>query len=277
MVFGPIVDYAEALNALLEVQATCAVGLPAQLLALSRWGESGFAAKPLRLRSVLLCSDYVPRAVVGSLTEAWGCTVYSHYGMTEMGLGGGVECSALDGYHMRDADLLFEIIDPATGTPKKDGEYGEVVFSTLTRRGMPFLRYRTGDRSRFLPELCLCGSILKRMERISGRIDEAVPLSDGSSLSITQLDEIVLRDSRVLAYAAEMCAEDGCDCLVVAVQSGRFTADCEQIGAALRCCPAIGSLVKVGRLKLEIREGDAGYFSTGTAKRFIVDRRKRDA
>ena len=53
--------------------------------------------------------------------------------MTEMGLGGAVECSAREGYHLREADLLFEIVDPA-GRQVKDGEYGEVVFSTLTRK-----------------------------------------------------------------------------------------------------------------------------------------------
>jgi phenylacetate-CoA ligase len=70
------------------------------------------------------------------------------------------------GYHLREADLYFEIVAPATGEPLPDGEYGEIVFSTLTRRGMPLLRYRTGDMSRFLPATCACGTALRRLEKV---------------------------------------------------------------------------------------------------------------
>jgi hypothetical protein len=59
----------------------------------------------------------VPRAIVAAIQEAWGCRVFQHYGMTEMGFGGGVECAAHAGYHLREADLLFEIVDPVTGGP----------------------------------------------------------------------------------------------------------------------------------------------------------------
>ena len=86
-----------------------------------------------------------------------------------MGLGAAVDCRALAGYHIREADLFFEIIDPDNGSPLPDGETGEVFFSTLTRKGMPLVRYRTGDLSRFLPEPCPCGTILKRLEWVRGR------------------------------------------------------------------------------------------------------------
>jgi phenylacetate-CoA ligase len=193
--------------------------------------------------------------------------------MTEMGLDGGVECSAHDGYHMRDADLLFEIIDPVTGKPVNNGEYGEVVFTTLTRRGMPLIRYRTGDMSRFMTQPCPCGSVLKRIERVSGRISEAMRLYDGSSLSLAQIDEILFRDPCVFAYEAEMQVEDGCDCLVLTIQFAQHAVDTEQMAFELCQRFPIGHLVKQGRLKLDIREGNIEYFTTGTAKRFIADRR----
>jgi phenylacetate-coenzyme A ligase PaaK-like adenylate-forming protein len=73
--------------------------------------------------------------------------------MTEMGLGAAVDCRALAGYHIREADLFFEIIDPDNGSPLPDGETGEVFFSTLTRKGMPLVRIepatcRVSSRSR---------------------------------------------------------------------------------------------------------------------------------
>jgi phenylacetate-CoA ligase len=80
-----------------------------------------------------------------------------------------VECAARQGYHWREADLYFEIVDPVTGQPLPDGEAGEIVFTTLTRQGMPLIRYRTGDISRFLPGPCACGAVLRRLATIQGR------------------------------------------------------------------------------------------------------------
>jgi phenylacetate-coenzyme A ligase PaaK-like adenylate-forming protein len=78
-------------------------------------------------------------------------------------------CGERVGYHPREADILFEIIDPDTGEVMPEGEYGEIVFTTLTREAMPFIRYRTGDRSRWLPGPCPCGSVLKRLDKVGDR------------------------------------------------------------------------------------------------------------
>jgi phenylacetate-coenzyme A ligase PaaK-like adenylate-forming protein len=82
---------------------------------------------------VLLCADYVPEAIIEALRDIWGTEVFTHYGSTESGQGGGVECSAHDGYHPRWADLLIEIIDPYTGR-------GAIapVSGRLTLAGQPF-------------------------------------------------------------------------------------------------------------------------------------------
>ncbi len=274
IVFGPIIDYGQALKTLVDAKGTCAVGIPSQILALSRYEGPESSEQEIRLRSVLLSTDYVPEAVADSLAQTWGCEVYGHYGMTEMGLGGAVECGARNGYHMRDVDLLFEIIDPVTETPVESGAYGEVVFSTLTRHGMPLIRYRTGDRARFLTQPCPCGSVLRRMERISGRISEAVRLYGGSSISMAQLDEVLFRNPCVSAFAAEISVIDGCDCLTLIVQPVRRPVDVEKIEFALCRHPSIRDPVRQGRLRLDIREGDVHYFTTGTSKRFIADRRK---
>jgi phenylacetate-coenzyme A ligase PaaK-like adenylate-forming protein len=121
------------------------------------------------LRSVLLSAEYVSDEAVALIESAWNCKVFEHYGMTEMGLGGAMACAARVGYHPRETDLLFEIIDPVSGKVLPDGEFGEVVFTTLTRAAMPLVRYRTGDISRWIPGPCPCGSILKRLDRIQDR------------------------------------------------------------------------------------------------------------
>jgi phenylacetate-coenzyme A ligase PaaK-like adenylate-forming protein len=121
------------------------------------------------MRAVLLSAEYVSDGARRSIECAWDCKVYEHYGMTEMGLGGAMACETRIGYHPREADILFEIIDPETGAVVPEGVYGEVVFTTLTRQAMPLIRYRTGDVSRWIPEPCPCGSILKRLDRVGDR------------------------------------------------------------------------------------------------------------
>jgi phenylacetate-CoA ligase len=90
------------------------------------------------------------------------------------GFGGGVECAAGGGYHLREADLLFEIVSPDTWLAVADGESDEIVPTSLTRTGMPLVRYRTGDVSRFLPEAWPCSTgMLKRTITDSRSTEEA--------------------------------------------------------------------------------------------------------
>src|SRR5208282_3448324 len=112
--YGPVTDAACASDAVASYYAHCLVGIPTQVLALAR-SAAGVAIGKGKIDSILLTTDYVPRAIAHILEEVWGCRVFTHYGMTEMGLGGGVECEALDGYHLREGDLYFEVVDHETG------------------------------------------------------------------------------------------------------------------------------------------------------------------
>ena len=97
------------------------------------------------------------------------------YGMTETGGIGttGQDCSAHAGIHVWDDYYITEVIDPATGKNVPDGEYGEVVFTSLSREAMPIIRYRTHDISRIVSrEKCACGRTHVRIDRITGRTDD---------------------------------------------------------------------------------------------------------
>ena len=148
--YGPISDPVNAAQAFAAFGAHCLVGIPTQILALVS-SSDGAAPGKESIKSVLLTTDYVPRAIAETLEKAWDCRVFNHYGMTEMGLGGGVECEALSGYHLRDADLYFEVVDHESGQAVPDGTKGEVVFTTLTRRGMPSHTIQDRGQGRFHP------------------------------------------------------------------------------------------------------------------------------
>lgn len=185
---GPVHDLEETLQCLCANDINALVGVPTQVLALAEFQQARSKDYPIKIKSILLSTDFVPEAIVTRLEATWGCKVYNHYGMTEMGLGGGVFCSSRHGYHLRDADMFFEISDPLTGKNLPDGQIGEVVFTTLTRTGMPLIRYRTGDYSRFLPGKCPCGSDLRSLEKISSRIGAEISIG-AQTYRIADFDE----------------------------------------------------------------------------------------
>jgi phenylacetate-coenzyme A ligase PaaK-like adenylate-forming protein len=156
---------AEVLALIRERKVSSVVGGPAEIARLARSGGPCAAS----VKSVLLSTEYVSDENRKTIETHWDCKVFEHYGSTESGLGGAMACPVREGYHPREADLIFEIIDPESGRVLPDGAWGEVVFTTLTRRAMPFIRYRIGDIGRWLSAPCGCGSALKRLDRIADR------------------------------------------------------------------------------------------------------------
>ncbi|WP_298267456.1 DVU_1553 family AMP-dependent CoA ligase [Geobacter sp.] len=274
IVHGLVRDAGEVIERIVSEEIHCLVGLPVQVLALARHPDA--ARIPLGwLKSVLLSADHVPSSVVRVLTAAWGVRVFNHYGMTEMGLGGGVECRRLRGYHLREADLWFEVVDPESGRPLPDGEPGEVVFTTLTRRGMPLIRYRTGDRARFLPDPCSCGTVLRRLERVRGRLAGDIILAGGHRLNIAELDEVLFPLPFLLDYQAVVRSDDGRACLDIAIETTAAAGGEAPplVRRALLEVRAVRRAVADGRLMLGAVGRDA-FARSISIKRTVVDRRK---
>ncbi len=238
---GPVRDVTETLAALHHEQVNIVVGVPVQLLGLVRAPQAADFTQP-HIDAVLLSTDHVPDAVVRAIEAAWDCAVYNHYGMSEMGLGGGVECDAHRGYHLREADLLVEIVDPQTGQPVADGEVGEIVVTTLTREAMPLIRYRTGDLSRFVPGSCECGTVLRTLDLVRHRADGVFQLGAGHILSMADLDEALFAVDDVLDFDAALVVRDRRASLRVEVQiAGEGEAGQAALRAALMRIPALSS------------------------------------
>jgi phenylacetate-CoA ligase len=109
------------------------------------------------------------------LERGMGIECFDIYGMTETGGVGttGMDCRCHNGIHVWEDQYIVEIIDPTTGSPVEDGKQGEIVFTSLNRRAMPVIRFRTGDLTRVLTrEKCECGRTGLRIDQITGRIDD---------------------------------------------------------------------------------------------------------
>ncbi len=263
-------------DAVIQQGITCLVGTPVHVLALARYGQGENCIKN-RIKSVLLTADNIPAAIVDAVESALNCKVYCHYGMTEMGWGGGVECEARDGYHLREADLFIEIVDPKTGRPLPDGESGEIIVTTLTRAGLPLIRYRTGDLSRFHTSPCPCGTVLKRLDRITGRMSDGDCLVPGISLTLPILDEALFPLPGVMDFKAGLTACAGGDCLTITLSLAQ-EADPDAVAAAAREKLSVIPAIRISRTQLIIeltKPGAFGILTSGNQKRTLADHRPK--
>lgn len=178
-----------------EQGITCLVGMPHHLLYVSLVVGRG------TLQTMLLCSDYAPAALRERIENNCGCETFLHYGSTESGLGGGVECCMHNGCHVRESELLVEIIDPATGRRLPDGESGELVITTIGREAMPLIRYRTGDRAVLDRAPCACGGLTCRLVSVFGR-QRGCRLGNGEILYSQEIDDRLYSLPALLDYRA---------------------------------------------------------------------------
>jgi len=261
VVYGIADDAEKVLGIICSQKITGIVGIPQQLCALARV-DNGRVRETSHLRNVLLSADYVSPAVGETIRNAWNCRVYEHYGMTETGLGGGVFCKAETGYHMREADLLYEIVDPDNGRPLPDGEVGEIVFSTLTRAGMPLIRYRTGDIGRFLTGRCPCGTVLKTMERVRRRRRDEARLSDGSVLAMPMLEDILFNVEGIMDFDARIedlpeAESKGRERIVIGINAGGDAGDVRKRVIQAMEASTLGGRIRSGMVEIIIENQPA--------------------
>ena len=171
------------------------VAMPVPLLSFARYAKAEGAK--LDIPAALVSADSCSQAILGAISSELGCELFPHYGSRESGLGGAITCPAHEGMHLRENDLLCEIVDES-GAPLPDGESGELVITTLTRRAMPLVRYRTGDTTFIYPERCRCGSAVKRIAPVSR--------SSAQSVDIAALDDVLFSCEDILDYSAAVRA-----------------------------------------------------------------------
>jgi phenylacetate-CoA ligase len=157
------------------------------------------------------------------IEEKMGLEAYDIYGLAEIiGPGVSVECPYHNGLHIAEDHFFPEIIDPDTGEPLGYGQLGELVFTTLTKEGLPLIRFRTRDRTTLHAEKCACGRTMVRMEKVLGRTDDMLIIR-GVNVFPSQVEYVLLQfdelEPQYMIFVDR--AEDRLDKLEVWVEASR--------------------------------------------------------
>ena len=208
------------------------------------------------------------------IEQAFDMHAVDIYGLSEvMGPGVASECvETKDGLHIWEDHFYPEIIDPVTGAVLPDGELGELVFTTLTKEGLPMIRYRTRDLTRLLPGTARS---MRRMEKITGRSDDMIILR-GVNVFPTQIEEQILKCRGLTPhFQIELTRSGRMDNMAVHVECAPNAADpAARAASAKELAHHIKSVVGVST-KIDVCDPDALARSEGKAKR-VVDNRPKE-
>ena len=209
----------------------------------------------------------------GELEDTFMIDALDIYGLSEViGPGVAMEClESKDGPHIWEDHFYPEIVDPVSGEALADGQEGELVFTSLSKRAMPVIRYRTRDLTRLLPGTARA---MRRMDRITGRSDDMLIIR-GVNLFPSQIEELILRD-RALAphYQLEVSRDGPMDAVKILVEAREDDAGAEARAAAGQ---ALQHAIKVNvglSTRVIVQEPGAVARSEGKARR-VVDLRPK--
>jgi len=181
-----------------DFKTTVIHATPSYLLHLyDKMNEQGIDRNDLHLRKAIAGGEPYSEDIRKKIEALWNIEVYNCYGLSELnGPGVAFECVERSGAHLWEDSYIVEIIDPKTLEPVPEGETGEMVLTTLRREATPLLRYRTRDLTSIVPDLCPCGRTHKRINRITGRIDDML-IINGVNVFPSQIEEVIMKIKEV--------------------------------------------------------------------------------
>lgn len=174
-----------------DMKSTVLCSTSSYALLLSEEIEKRGIRDKIHLKKGVIGSERWSDKMRKTISDNLKISLYDIYGLTEIyGPGIGISCDANNGMHYFDDYIYIEIIDPKTGQTLPDGEWGEVVITTLVKEGAPLIRYRTHDMSRIVPGVCPCGCKFPRLDTIMGRTDDMMKIK-GVNVFPSQIEEIL--------------------------------------------------------------------------------------
>jgi phenylacetate-CoA ligase len=162
--------------------------------------ENGYSLQDMKLKAGVFGAEPWTENMRLELEKKWGIKAFDIYGLSEiMGPGVANDCIHHAGLHVHEDHFYPEIVHPDSKVPLPDGEEGELVFTTLTKEGIPLLRYNTRDLSTLNLEKCACGRTTVRMKKITGRSDDMLIIR-GVNLFPSQIEHILLEMGETSAH-----------------------------------------------------------------------------
>ena len=186
----------------------------------------------LKIRNGLFGAEMFTPGLKKRISEAWDIDVHDIYGLTEMcGPGVSTDCDIHDGLHLWEDHFLVEVLDPITLEPVEPEEEGELVLTTLTKEGMPLLRYRTRDITKLYDQkICDCGRTHVKHRAIKGRSDDMIIIR-GTNIYPGQIESVLMKNDRVGGNWRMVLTtdNDNIDHLTVEVESKMLLSQLDQI------------------------------------------------
>ena len=238
--------------------------------------EEGIDFRQLKLRVGIFGAEPWTESMRNEIEEKLNIKAIDIYGLSEiLGPGVGIECiEAQKGLHIWEDHFLPEIINPETGEVLPVGEQGELVITTITKEGIPMIRYRTRDITRLIPEPCICGRTHVRLERMSGRTDDMLIIR-GVNVFPSQIESVLMRiDGIEPHYQLIVDREENLDTLEVQVEvnEGAFSDEIKVMqDLSSRIRKEIKDLLGI-TCKVRLVEPKSIARSEGKAKR-VIDKR----
>jgi phenylacetate-CoA ligase len=243
-----------------------------------RAAEMKVDIRALPLRVGVFGAEPWSTAMRQEIEERMGIKAHEAYGLTEQGGPGvGYDCVAQDGIHLNEDHFPAEIVDPATLEPVPLGEKGELVFTSLQRRAMPLLRYRTKDITRLRREKCRCGRTFIKMDKIFGRSDDMLIIS-GVNVFPSQIESLLLEIPEVEPQYRLVVRKKGyLDQLIVQVEGKKDIYDAgpeKRLEVAAKVMGHIKGMMGIG-VDVEIVQAKFINRSEGKALRVVDERPKQ--
>ena len=234
--------------------------------------KMGIEPSELNVKNGIFGAETFTKEMKKRLSKMWGMDVHDIYGLTEMcGPGVSADCDMHDGLHIWEDHFLPEIIDPKTGEALGKEEEGELVLTTLTKEGMPIIRYRTRDITFLYDGECDCGRTHVKHAPIKGRSDDMLIIR-GTNLFPGQIEDVIMKNEHVSENWLMIIEKNDMDEVIIKIESREKLNENE----AKKIANDIEKKLRIAttlRMNVEILPPDSLPKHEGKVKR-VIDKRK---
>lgn len=237
--------------------------------------DMGINPKKLKVRNGLFGAEMFTPGLKKRIMEIWDMDVHDIYGLTEMcGPGVSTDCDQHDGLHLWEDHFLVECLDPKTFEPVGPEEEGEIVLTTITKEGMPLLRYRTKDIAKLYDQkTCECGRTHIKHTPIKGRTDDMIIIR-GTNIYPGQIESVLMKNNNVGGnWRMVLTTKNDTDMLTVEVESKTPLSQVESMELENTLKSEIKSVI-VFTPKVEVLQPNT-IPETGLKAKRVIDERKK--